>query len=610
MPMLDENVKKLPGAPAMLALCFGVALFDALCIIGEAVFLSSAISELWNGSTLDVQAHKIALFFAFLTARHVAAYVRESKTDAYARTTCASLRMRALDSLYDAGTPAIAERGTGSTVSTLVEGLKQVRRYIAIIVPKVADLMVLPLVLSCALIALDPISGVICLVMLPAIMFYMRLLGSHARQQAARQLGTYQQLANHFTDSLRGIATLKAFGAGKRFANSVYERSEQLRTATAHVLRTATLSSLILDLFRVFALAAVAILLGFRLMSGDVELMNALTALIIVPELFAAVRRYSTDFHASLDGRNQLQALLQIIEQRPFESEVSIPRTSSPPSLSVHGVSFSYSAANAIRPEDAARRNDSAGTLPSASSERSAGAADSPKTPLALSELDFDVTGPARVGIVGVSGSGKSTLANLLAGFSNPKTGSFTVDGRDVASLNCGDWRSRTIYLPQNPHLFNASLRENIAFYQPGASDEDIVRACQLAGLQSTLAELEAGLDTVIGEGGRGLSGGQAQRVALARAFLDNTRDVLVFDEPTAHLDIETELDVKKSMLALMDGKIAFFATHRLHWLNDMDLIIVLDHGKIAEMGTLDQLLASNGALCALADEMNGGVAI
>ena len=162
-------------------------------------------------------------------------------------------------------------------------------------------------------------------------------------------------------------------------------------------------------------------------------------------------------------------------------------------------------------------------------------------------------------------------------------------------------------YIPQTPHVFAGTIAENIAFYRPDASAEAIAVAASRAGLDELAASLPKGLDTPVGEGGRQLSGGQAQRIALARAFLDEGRDVLVFDEPTAHLDIETELALKETMLGLMDGKLVFFATHRLHWMRDMDRVIVIEDGRIVEQGTGEELLGANGAFTRLAAEARGG---
>lgn len=118
--------------------------------------------------------------------------------------------------------------------------------------------------------------------------------------------------------------------------------------------------------------------------------------------------------------------------------------------------------------------------------------------------------------------------------------------------------------------------------------------------------ELPDGLDTIIGQGKRVLSGGQAQRIALARAFLDQQRKVMIFDEPTAHLDIETEVDLKKKMLPLMKDHLVIFATHRLHWMKEMDYILVMDHGKLVEQGTFDELEKKNGYFVKLIEKMRG----
>ncbi|MDR2035477.1 MAG: ATP-binding cassette domain-containing protein, partial [Coriobacteriales bacterium] len=206
-------------------------------------------------------------------------------------------------------------------------------------------------------------------------------------------------------------------------------------------------------------------------------------------------------------------------------------------------------------------------------------------------------------------GAGKSTLIHLLSGFSAVDKGSVCVDGTAIPSLRIPDWQSHVAYLPQNPYIFHATLRENISFYSPHASEEEVLQAAQIVGLEDLIAELPHGLDTRIGEGARSLSGGQAQRVALARVCLDKNRSILLFDEPTAHLDIETELELKQKMLPLMHNKLVFFATHRLHWMHDMDLILLMDEGKIVESGTLEELRARGSYFNTLVSQLGGGVA-
>lgn len=205
-----------------------------------------------------------------------------------------------------------------------------------------------------------------------------------------------------------------------------------------------------------------------------------------------------------------------------------------------------------------------------------------------------------------MSGSGKSSLINMISGFTPLSQGTVKIDGQSFKTLNQEDWRKQFLYIPQSLYVFEMSLKDNIAFYTPEASDDAILKAIKVVGLEDLVEELPQGVDTIIGNGARPLSGGQAQRIALARAFLDQNRKIMLLDEPTAHLDIETELELKEKMIPLMENRLVFFATHRLHWLNQMDMILVLDQGELVEMGTYQELLAKRGKLYQLKHAMGG----
>ena len=569
----------------MFALLLVCAAIDALLIVAQALCLAHALTWLWDCTTAGgsedtiIGALPSALGFAcaFVT-RNALDVLRAKMTDAFSRKRAAELQDQLIDASYDQGVAGVQRRGSGSAVQELIDGIANIKNYLAIILPKVADLIAIPAVLAVALFVIDWISGFIALVILPCIIGYMQLLGAHAKAQAKAQHTEYDRLANHFMDTLRGLGTLKAFDRSKPYAQQVFDVSEAFRDATVKTLHTATLSSLVLDLFRTFALAAVAIMLGFRLLNGTVALEPALAVLVMVPEYFAAVRRYSTDFHASLDGRSSLTSILEIIEEarataNAGEQVPQLEAWSEESVLELQGVGYRH-------------------------------AADAPST---LKDVTLRVEGACKVGIVGISGSGKTTLARLLSGFSDPSAGNIVVNGTSVPTLNNPSWLRQVTFIPQNPHIFNATLRDNIAFYQPEATDQAIEEAIELAGLTATVAELPQGLDTMIGQQGRQLSGGQAQRVTLARAFLDTQRKVLVFDEPTAHLDIQTERALKERMLPLMEGKLVFFATHRLHWLENMDEVLVVEDGHLVESGNPRELFASNGALSKLVAQLRGG---
>ncbi len=635
--MLDRNILNLPGARRMFALLLVYAAADALLIVVQALCLATALTWMWDCAVAQVFANLVpgALpgafgFVAAFVARNALDAVRGKRADAFSRKCATELQDQLVEATYEQGVAGVQRRGSGAAVQELIDGVANVRNYIAIILPKVADLIAIPVILAVALFATDWISGIIALVILPCIIGYMQLLGAHAKAQASAQHQEYDRLANHFMDTLRGLATLKAFGRSKPYANQVFAVSEAFRDATVKTLRTATLSSLVLDLFRTFALAAVAIMLGFRLLNGSVGLEPALAVLIMVPEYFAAVRRYSTDFHASLDGCNSLTSILNVISGEvgkapsasvAFRGACAGAESGTSPALSV---AQATDAAGAPCEAGEGRVLPAAGAAGDAAEkphETDALSWDNSSTlefrdvsfrhtgndPFALNRVNFCVEGACKVGIVGMSGSGKTTLARLLAGFSNPTAGEILVNGASVSTLNNPWWLKLVTFIPQNPHIFNASLRDNVAFYVPGASEHDVDQAIKLAGLEDTVAQLPQGVNTLLGQQGRQLSGGQAQRVTLARAFLDSQRKVLIFDEPTAHLDIQTELVLKERMLPLMERRLVFFATHRLHWLENMDYVLVVEDGRVVESGRPCELLAANGALSSLVKQMRGG---
>lgn len=227
--------------------------------------------------------------------------------------------------------------------------------------------------------------------------------------------------------------------------------------------------------------------------------------------------------------------------------------------------------------------------------------------PASLEDVSFRIPGKGRIGIVGESGAGKSTLIDLLGGFAAPTAGEIRLNGVKLEEGSREAWRSGVTYMPQHPYLFSSTLQDNVRFYAPDASDADVLAAVEAAGLIDLVRTLPKGLHEIIGAGGRVLSGGQAQRVALARALLGG-RQVLLLDEPTAHLDIETEYELKETMLPLFRDRWVFLATHRLHWMRDMDFMIVLHRGRVVETGTHEELMQLKGVYYGLITSQMEGI--
>jgi thiol reductant ABC exporter CydD subunit len=336
-----------------------------------------------------------------------------------------------------------------------------------------------------------------------------------------------QKLAGHFLDVVAGLPTLKVFGRAKAQARSIADVTDRYRTTTLATLRLTFLSSLILELLATVSVALVAVAVGLRLLDGNMSFRSALFVLVLAPEAYLPLRALGANYHASADGMQAAQDVFTLLEQ-PSLAPAGASKKASGTAIRLNGLELTYPG----------------------------------RSVPALDGVTLVVAPGETVAITGPSGCGKSTLLSVILGLRLPDAGSVSLGGVSLAELDLDDWRSQIGWVPQRPHLFARSVAENIRLGRPDASDAEVEAAIEAAGLTEVVRRLEHGADTLLGQGGTGLSAGERQRVSLARAFLRDA-PLLLLDEPTASLDGRTEGEVLTAVSRLISGRTAVVVAHR-----------------------------------------------
>ncbi|POH10734.1 thiol reductant ABC exporter subunit CydD [Fructilactobacillus sanfranciscensis] len=575
--MFDKQLMSIPGVKKLIAKLSCLATIQSLVIILEACFLSVAVVNTWSLKKITALLLPMLYFFIAFVVRYSITRIESQITDRFATKATSEIKTQLLTKEFELGPRMISQIGSGHLITLALEGTDKIENYFNLIILKTVNMAIIPVILLIAIFLINFISGITLFLVFPIIIIFMIILGLAAQAKSARQYKGFTDMSNNFIDTMRGLKTLKLFGLSDKYADNLYRVSENYRKSTMSVLKVALLSTFALDFFATISIAIVAVFLGVALIDGKILLLPALTILVLAPDYFLSVRDYGDDYHATLDGKNALTNIFEILKIKSPTSKIKLSDSTgwnNTSELKISDLNFSYD-----------------------------------KTSQALQNINFNVKGYKKIGIVGRSGSGKSTFLNMLGGWLEPSNADqlpFDVNGKKVDSLSQIEWQKHISYIPQDPYIFAGTIAENIAFYQPNATKQQIKVVAEKAGLMDFVNDLQAGLDTKIGESGRGISGGQAQRIALARTLLDDNREILLLDEPTAHLDIETEYELKQTMLPIFRNHLVIFATHRLHWMQNMDYILVMDEGELVEQGTPVELINRNGIYKELIDEIRG----
>jgi len=504
----------------------------------------------------DITMISMALV-AVILCRAALGYFSECYSRRGAMDIKTNIRSRLLNRLFQLGPAYTQTKGSAKVAHLLHQGVDSLEDYFAGYLPVIAYCAVIPLAILIAVFPIDWQSGLILLFTAPMVPFFMILIGHKAQRLNEEHWAKLQRMSSHFLDIIQGLTQLKIFNASRREIAAVKKISDDYGDETMGILKIAFLSSFVLEFLASISIALVAVILGFRLYYGDVDYIFALWVLLLAPEFYLPFRQLGTQYHAKMAGVSAAEDLIEVLNEPQIQASQQ-DTFIAPFTINLAQAEFAY-----------------------------------PERSNALTNVTIEFSSHGLYAVIGDSGSGKSTLTDMVLGFVQPNAGQVMINDKPLTSANRDQWLKHCGWISQQAQIFYGSLAFNVAM-SDDYQDELVLEALEKSGLASFVQTLEQGIKSTIGEAGAGISGGQAQRLALARVFYHQP-DVLILDEPTSHLDQQTEKIITSSINAYAKNHIVIVIAHRLHTVIDAKNIIVLEQGKVIESGTHQSLLNHDG---------------
>ena len=540
---------RVPGLRRVAVTAVALAIVSAVAIVVQAVALASVVdrSLLHHASLHSVTPAIVVLGLAILVraALHGAGDLSALRAADRVVTT---LRRQLLEHALALGPGWLGGERPGELSLTATRGLRSLHTYYARYVPQAAAAAVIPVILLVWVATQDWLSFAVVIVLVLAVPVTMIAFGREATRRSERQWRRLSSLAGRVLQLVEGLPTLRAFGREGQGRREVEAATEGVRSATMRTLRVAFLSALAMDMIAGFGVGFVAMVLGLRLLWGELDLQTAMAVLLVAPEIFIPLRRAGAEFHASTEGQAAAARVVEVLATPVPSSTATTTGTD--------GAGATESAGHGLRVDGLAVRYDN-------------------RAQAAPASFSLQARPGSRVALTGPSGSGKSTVLAALLRFVEPSDGIMAFEGRPSTTEAVPVWREHFSWLPQRPHLFNATLAENLRLGAPEASDDELHGVLAAVGLADLLANLPAGLLTAVGHDGLTLSSGERQRVAMARALL-RPAPVLLLDEPTAALDPPTVARLAPAIEPWLRGRTVVVAAHEPVLLPHFDLVVAL----------------------------------
>jgi ABC-type multidrug transport system fused ATPase/permease subunit len=554
--------------PRMLWTALVLHVLAALAGLAAPRLLGDLVQSVEEGTTAEHVDRIMLVLAGFLLVQTVLTRYARYVSQALGEEVLAELREDFVGNTLALPVGVVESAGSGDLLTRTSRDVDQLAWSVRMALPEWTIALITAVVTFVAAISVGWWVALPCVLGIPPLVIGLRWYLARAKDGYLAESATYSRINATLTETVEGARTVEALGAGDERVQAIDEDIGASYRAERYTLYLRTVFFPNMEISYLVPTVATLLFGGWLYMQGQVSLGDVTTATLYVQMLIDPVDRIVSILDELQVGQASLARLLGVA-QVPDDREVSGEEPAGE-ELDARDVRFSY-----VEGRDV------------------------------LHGVDLSVGVGERIAMVGPSGAGKSTLGRLLAGIHPPRTGSVTVGGVGLTELPLDDLRGHVALVTQEHHVFVGTLRENLVLARPGANDADVRGALAAVDALDWVEALPEGLDTVVGSGGRAVTAAQAQQVALARLVLADPH-TLVLDEATSLIDPRAARHLERSLAAVLEGRTVIAIAHRLFSAHDADRVAVVEDGRIAELGSHDDLVAAGGSYAALWDSWHG----
>ena len=508
-----------------------------ISMIANAVFLESIAVQLLYADFVKLTG----CMFAVILCGSVGRWLADNLAFSVKENTSSLLleKMDRLGGVHGSGTDS------GSCFVLLTDGIERLELFFAQFMPQALKTALIPVLFLAFVFPIDWVSGILLFIMIPIVILFMMLIGRFSKSASQQQWAVLQTISGFLHDAMIYLPWLKLWGKAEDSAERVSRMANDFRLRTLKVMQVAFLSAFVLELFTMIGVALVAVTLGVRLVEGMVAFQMALFVILLAPEFFVPLRTLGSKYHDSINAMSAFREITDFLNKpEPQRGTLNMELVQAPE----------------IVLQDAGYRYEESG--------------------IAVQQIALCIPAGTNTVVFGESGCGKSTLLHLASGMKLSQSGAVFWDQVDVATLSSETVRSQVGYMGQDIYIFSGSVYDNIALGDDTIALEKVQQVCKAIGFDTIVNTFAQGYHTMLGENGRGLSGGQKRMIGIARILVRDCKFV-VCDEPLAGLDVQSENMVYGALEKLLEGRTALVVSHR------EDIIHLADQVYFMEQGVL-----------------------